>query len=353
MIEQLRARRALQAPAAALILAASLHAGSGTAPGAATVQPAPRWMPATTGVTARLRGVSAVSDRVVWASGSNGTVIRTQDGGASWTTLTVPDAQKLDFRDIDAVDDRTAYVLSIGAGDASRIYKTSDAGATWRLQFRNEDPKAFFDAMAFRNARTGYALSDSVDGQLIVIRTTDGTTWTRIASGLPPALDGEGAYAASGTNVAILDRQIWLATTASRVIRSDDDGRSWKAVSTPLPTGTSAGIFSIAFRDRGHGLIVGGDYKKEAEAADNAAISTDGGASWTLVKGLSGFRSAVAFVPARRDTVVAVGPSGSDIVGRWRPDVAPDRRPGFSHAERRAPIAHGVGGWGKGASGED
>jgi photosystem II stability/assembly factor-like uncharacterized protein len=291
-------------------------------------QPAPRWTSSQTGVAARLRGISAASDRVVWASGSNGTIVRTEDGGGSWNQLTVPDAGKLDFRDIDAVDSRTAYVLSIGAGDASRIYKTTNAGATWTLQFRNDDPKAFFDAMAFRDERTGYAFSDSVDGRLVVMRTTDGgANWRRVAEGLPPALDGEGAYAASGTNVAIHERNVWIATTGSRVIRTTDDGRTWTVATTALPTGTSAGIFSIAFLDGRRGLVVGGDYKKENEAGDNAAMSADGGSSWTLVKGLGGFRSAVAFVPSRRDTVVAVGPSGSDISTdgglTWRPIDGP------------------------------
>src|SRR5256885_528941 len=99
---------------------------------------APQWTLQTSGVTARLRGVSAVNDRVAWASGSGSTVLRTEDGGASWKKLTVT-SEPLDFRDIDAIDERTAYVLSIGNGAASRIYKTTDAGSTWTLQFRNED----------------------------------------------------------------------------------------------------------------------------------------------------------------------------------------------------------------------
>src|SRR3954463_1869657 len=105
----------------------------------------PGWTPQTSGVTARLRGVSAVSDRVAWASGSASTVLRTEDGGASWKKLTVT-ADTLDFRDVDAIDGTTAYLLSIGNGDASRIYKTVDGGLTWTLQFRNPDPKAFLDA---------------------------------------------------------------------------------------------------------------------------------------------------------------------------------------------------------------
>lgn len=273
------------------------------------------WTLQTSGVSARLRGVSAVDDRIVWASGTGGTVIRTTDGGETWTRLTVPGAEELDFRDIDAVDARTAWVLSIGPGDASRIYKTADAGATWTLQFRNDDPQAFFDALAFRDARTGFAFSDSVDGRFVVLRTGDGGAgWHRIpADRLPRALPGEGAYAASGSNIAVRGDRIWIATTASRVLRSEDGGGSWSAAQTPVATGKAAGIFSIAFADDQNGLVVGGDYTQETAAVDNAAVTRDGGRTWTLVRGLGGYRSAVAFVPGLDYTAVAVGPSGADI----------------------------------------
>jgi photosystem II stability/assembly factor-like uncharacterized protein len=273
----------------------------------------PRWSLVTTGVAARLRGISAPSSRVAWASGAGGTVIRTADGGATWSRLEIPDSASLDFRDVDAVDERTAYVLSIGEGDASRIYKTSDAGRTWSLQFRNDNPRAFFDAMAFRDAHTGFAISDSVDGRLILLATTDGGAhWSPIPGDLPAALDGEGAFAASGTNIAIRGRQIWIATSKSRVVRSADSGRTWSVTNTPLPTSASAGIFSIAFGDDQRGIVVGGDYKVESAAANTAAITVDGGATWTLVAGLGGFRSGVAFIPSRPGTAVAVGPSGTD-----------------------------------------
>jgi photosystem II stability/assembly factor-like uncharacterized protein len=295
--------------AAVLLLASSPFALEfTTAP-----QSTPRWTMHATGVSARLRGISAVSDRVVWASGTQGTVIRTADGGRSWQSLRVPDAEQLDFRDIDAIDERTAYVLSIGPGEASRIYKTTDAGATWTMQFRNEDPKAFYDAMAFAGASAGFAMSDSVDGRFVLIRTTDGRSWSRLPPGdLPAAIEGEGAFAASGTNVAIAGENVWFATTHARVVRSTDGGRSWAAASAPLATSASAGIFSIAFRDARHGIVVGGDYKNERGAGGTCAISEDGGATWRAIQGLGGFRSAVAFVPAHGQTVVAVGPSGSD-----------------------------------------
>lgn len=286
---------------------------------AALVLATPVWTAQQSGVTATLRGVSAVSDRVAWASGSGGTVLRTTDGGATWQKLVVPDAEKLDFRDVDAISDRIAYILSIGNGDSSRIYKTTDGGVTWTLQFTNADPKAFFDAMTFSDPDHGFVFSDSVDGKLVILRTENGgRNWNRVPTeGLPPALENEGAFAASGTNIAVFGSDhIWIGTGAAavaRVLHSADGGRTWTAASTPLIAGGSAGIFSIAFRDAMHGIVVGGDYRKESEAIDNAAITNDGGRTWTKVTGLSGFRSAVAYVPgATTPTLIAVGPQGAD-----------------------------------------
>jgi photosystem II stability/assembly factor-like uncharacterized protein len=314
---------------------------------------APRWTSQTSGVTARLRGVSAVSDKVAWASGANGTVLRTADGGASWQKLPVPDADRLDFRDIDAVSETTAYALSIGSGPASRIYKTADAGAHWTLQFTNDDPKAFFDAMAFWDANRGLAVSDSVDGRFVIIITGDGgRTWSRVPAGaLPPALPNEGAFAGSGTNIAVLggDRA-WIGTGAStrcRVLHTADGGRTWQIAETPLAASASAGIFSVAFRDRLHGLAVGGDYRREKDAIDNAAATDDGGVTWKPISGLGGFRSVVAAVPGLK-LWIAAGPSGSDMStddGRtWRPIEGAGYH-AFSFAR------HAQAGWGVGERG--
>jgi len=292
---------------------------------------APHWTMQTSGVTVRLRGVSAVSERVAWASGAGSTVLRTADGGATWEKLKVTD-EALDFRDIDAFDENTAYILSIGNGPASRIYKTQDAGKTWQLQFKNDDPKAFLDAMTFWDKDHGIVFGDSVDLQFYILTTADGGhTWSRVPTAtLPPAQGNEGAFAASGTNVAVVGKtHAWIGTGAaakSRVLRTSDSGRTWQVADTPFASGASAGIFSIAFRDEKHGVIAGGDYQKEQAAVDNLAVTNDGGASWTLVKGLSGFRSVVAYVPGTK-TLVALGPSGGDYStddGRtWTPIAGP------------------------------
>jgi photosystem II stability/assembly factor-like uncharacterized protein len=276
----------------------------------------PHWTLQTSGVTARLRGVSAVSDRVAWTSGSGSTVLRTTDGGVSWQKVSVTE-DRLDFRDVDAIDANTAYVLSIGNGPQSRIYKTNDGGQTWQLQFKNQDPKAFLDAMTFWDATHGVAFGDSVDHQFYILTTENGgALWSRVdPNSLPPALENEGAFAASGTNIAVLGKtHAWIGTGAAsnaRVLRTTNGGRSWQIATTPLNSEGSAGIFSIAFRDEKHGVVAGGDYTKEKESNHNLAVTSDGGATWTLVSGLSGFRSAVAYVPGSK-TLVAVGPAGGD-----------------------------------------
>jgi photosystem II stability/assembly factor-like uncharacterized protein len=277
----------------------------------------PVWTSQTSGVTARLRGVSAVNEQVAWASGANSTVLRTSDGGSTWQKLNVT-TDALDFRDIDAIDAKTAYALSIGTGPASRIYKTTDAGSTWTLQFKNENPKAFLDAMSFWDAQHGIVFGDSMDGRFDILTTENGgQTWTRLdSSKLPPALPNEGAFAASGTNIAVFGKDhAWIGTggaTTARVLRTIDRGRTWKVFNTPLQSAQSSGIFSIAFRDKSHGVIVGGDYAKENEAINNMAFTTDGGETWELARGLSGFRSVVAYVPGKKNTLVAIGPTGGD-----------------------------------------
>jgi photosystem II stability/assembly factor-like uncharacterized protein len=322
------------------------------ATGSATANP--QWLAQTSGITARLRGVSAVSARVVWASGANGTILRTADGGATWRQLAIPDANTLDFRDVDAIDERTAYALSIGPGAASRIYKTTDAGAHWMLQFTNDDPKAFYDAMAFWDANRGLAVSDSVDGRFVVRATRDGGAhWTRVpADALPPALPNEGAFAGSGTNIAVLDGDLaWIGTgasTRSRVLRTADGGRTWTIADTPLVASASAGIFSVAFRDPQHGIAVGGDYKRESDGTSVAATTSDGGATWTLASGLSGFRSVVAHLPGSRASWIAVGPNGADVSKDDGKTWTKVEGPGY-HAFAFAPKARV--GWGVGESG--
>jgi photosystem II stability/assembly factor-like uncharacterized protein len=242
-----------------------------------------------------LRGVSAVSRRVAWASGTHGTYVRTIDGGDTWTPAQVPDAAALDFRAVAAFSADEAFLMSAGPGEQSRIYHTGDGGRSWQLQFTNKNPKGFFDSMVFWDAKHGVVLGDPIvdeSGKLKfeVLLTDDGQNWRAVRSaGLPDAKDGEGAFAASNTCIAISpsasDSNIWFATggKAARVFHSGDRGRSWEVFDTSMVHGPdSAGIFSIAFRDSTHGVIAGGDYKHPREDGPNLAFTEDGGKTWTL-----------------------------------------------------------------------
>lgn len=253
-------------------------------------QPAPRVL--TSHTTENLRGVSAVSQTVAWASGTHGTYLRTSDG-EHWTTAQVPGAESLDFRGAVAFSGEEAFLMSAGPGDQSRIYHTTDAGQHWQLQFSNTNPKGFFDSIAFWDAKHGIVLGDPVlddSGKLKfeLLATDDGENWKPLVpTNLPVAEEKEGAFAASNTCLAMNGDNLWFATGGSvaRVFHSSDRGRTWDVANTPIVHGTdSTGIFSIAFRDAVHGEIAGGDYKHPNDDGPNLAFTSDGGKTWSLAQ---------------------------------------------------------------------
>lgn len=285
--------------------------------------------------TESLRGVSAVSRAVAWASGTHGTYLRTADGGQTWIAAQVPDGATLDFRGVVAFSADEAFLMSSGPGELSRIYHTADAGAHWALQFKNTNLKGFLDSIVFWDRTHGLALGDPVpddSGKLKfeILTTDDGVNWSVASTtGMPAAADGEGAFAASNTCVAILpaSSDVWFATggKAARVFHSADRGKTWSVVDTPIAHGPeSLGIFSIAFRDAQHGIIAGGDYQKPNGDGDNLAFTSDGGKSWTVSKMRpQAYFSAVAY--DRKSRAERIFVVGQDFVLDLRPPLNPTR----------------------------
>jgi esterase/lipase superfamily enzyme/photosystem II stability/assembly factor-like uncharacterized protein len=276
------------------------------------------WKPLTPGPAVELRGVSAPGGTVAWATGAQGTVLRTLDG-ETWTRLTVPGGEALDFRDVHALDGQRAWILAAGPGAAGRIYHTANGGMTWTLQLTNPEATGFLDALAFWDERHGMALGDPVRGRFQVLATEDGGAhWTPVPdTALPPALPEEGAFAASGTCLTVAGTQeAWFVTggaKVSRVFRTTDRGRTWSVSNTPVPTGSpSCGLFAAAFTDARHGVVVGGDYTQKLPLAPTAARTEDGGATWLpLPEGPRGFHSAVVAVPGAEGVLVSLGLGGS------------------------------------------
>jgi photosystem II stability/assembly factor-like uncharacterized protein len=274
------------------------------------------WIPQESHTKESLRGLSVVSKRVVWASGTHGTYLRTTDSGKTWVPAQVPGAESLDFRDVEAFSADLAYLLAAGPGEQSRIYKTSDGGNHWDLQFTNHEPKGFFDCMAFWDTQRGIVVGDPVNRRFQLLTTDDGGQhWNHVsADNLPPAEDGEGAFAASGSCITTQGKSnVWFVTggSAARVFRSTDAGKTWSVTDTPIMHGpASAGIFSIAFRDAKHGVIAGGDYKEPEKGGPNLAISNNGGKTWKLVRiSQQKYFSAIAHVRGHPGSILAGGSS--------------------------------------------
>lgn len=289
-----------------LVAAGQLHAQS-------------KWELLKVETTASFRGLSVVDDRVVWASGTRGTVVHSTDGGATWIVDSVPGAATLDLRAIHALSDRVAHV----AATAGRIWRTTDGGKTWSLRFQASDTSMFLDAVAFLDDRSGFALGDPQGGRFVLLATVDGgETWIPAppdSRTRPPAVEGEAAFAASGTSLVVRPPALmWLGTggTASHVIRWADDDAAWVPVPSAIPAdGGSAGVFSVAFADDRRGVVVGGDYQRPDSSNGTAAFTIDGGKTWHAATHFPrGYRSGVAVRRVNADVLaIAVGTTGSDV----------------------------------------
>ena len=263
--------------------------------------------------TASLRGIHALGNGIAWASGTAGTILRTTDDGITWQTCTTPpEAEKLDFRGIQAFDANTAIVMSSGKGDLSRLYKTTDGCRTWKLILTNPDPEGFWDAIQFTaNHKTGLLYGDPVDGKFVEFATSDfGEHWLR-STDAPSAREGESLFAASNSSL------LYQAGKALIVTGGPSGSRSLPGSDIPL-----AGAYSVAASSTTL-VAVGGDYRKPDVSQGTAAFSTDGGQRWTAAATPPhGYRSSVAYDSAHK-TWLAVGPNGTDIStddGRhWHP----------------------------------
>jgi photosystem II stability/assembly factor-like uncharacterized protein len=281
-----------------------------------------QWTYGTSGTSAELRGLSVVSSRVIWASGARGTVVRSLDGGRTWTADTVPGATTLDFRAVHAFHDSAAFIASAGEAEKglAKIFATGDGGRHWNLAFETQQQGVFLDAVAFWDRRNGIALSDPVDGKFFILTTADrGRSWTRLPPDrLPAILPGEAAFAASGSSIALAgDSALWIGTGGGgkgRVMLSPDRGRTWRVVDTPVHAdGPASGIFAVAFFDARRGVAVGGDYTKPTLAASSVALTHDGGRSWRVAKAPpAAYLSGVAYA-GDPNHLIAVGLAGTFV----------------------------------------
>ncbi len=226
--------------------------------------------------------------------------------------------QKYDslYPDFRAVAHTTSDFFMLSVANPALLYKTGNDGKMLRVYTENEEG-VFYDAMTFWNDREGIAIGDTMGkGCLSILITRDGgNSWNKLpCSALPEGMEGEGAFAASNTNIAVVGDKTWIATTSSRIYFSPDKGKTWKIQQTPIVNDEpTQGIYSIAFYDENLGVAIGGDYTKPEANTANKALTEDGGATWRLVADGQdpAYKSCVQFVPGTKgDGVVAVGFTG-------------------------------------------
>ena len=282
------------------------------------------WELGPTGSKASFRAISTPSSQVVWISGSQGTVLRSLDGGDSWQNVSPRENAEMDFRSLHAWDEQRACIAS--AGSPAIILLTEDGGEHWTLPYHNAAPEAFFDCLKFWDDDHGLAISDPISGTWLIVETHDGgNTWNPIAVPLM-AEPKEAAFAASNSSLLVgTQGAAWFGTggveaSNSLIHRRLSASEKWTTHACPIPSNASSGVFAIA-QHNGILVAVGGDYRPTAVSPQTAAWSDDDGETWQVAEQKpAAFRSAVVAVPTQASQVnsgqmlafVATGPAGSD-----------------------------------------
>ncbi len=215
-----------------------------------------------------------------------------------------------------AVAHTTSDFFMLAINNPALLYKTGNNGQM-ELVYVEEGEGVFYDAMTFWNDKEGIAVGDSVNGCLSIIITRDGgSSWNKVlCADLPEPIEGEGAFAASDTNIKTVGNKVWIATT-KRILHSPDKGKSWLSMQVPIDTSRpTMGIYSIDFFNEDVGIAFGGDYTNPLYNFKNKAMTRDGGKTWSLIADGNppGYRSCVQFVPKTAGMgIVTLGFEGID-----------------------------------------
>jgi len=263
-----------------------------------------------------IRGLSVVTDKITWVSGSNGSVGKTIDGGLTWQWMKPKGYEKLDFRDIEAFNEKEAILVN--AGSPAYVLRTVDGGESWLETYKNVDSAIFLDGLGFWDKRKAVIFGDPINNKMKLLKTVDaGEKWTDISSNLTVSLaKGEAGFAASGTTIKTMPGgKTWIASggTVSNIYYSPDFGSTWQIFKCPIWQGENGtGPFSMDFYDAKNGVVVGGNYVKDKENTNNILLTNDGGKSWYKPEiPVAGYRSGVTYI--NKNMLIATGTSGTDV----------------------------------------
>lgn len=259
-----------------------------------------------------------------WFAGSKGIYGAIESGEFYKAAVELDNDDSIEFRSV-AVTDNFTYVLS--AGNPALLYKIKHSTKNVSLVYVEEGEKVFYDSMKFWNDQEGIALGDPIDDCFSIIKTEDGgDTWGKLyCDMLPDYIEGEVAYAASNSNIAIYNDHVWIATggRVARIFYSPDRGEQWQVYNTPFIAGEEMkGLYAIDFYDEFKGVAIGGDWNDKEKNKYNKAYTLNGGKSWKLMPDGPGYCSDIMFVPGTNGKeIIAAGPMGiwwtNDLGENW------------------------------------
>ncbi|MEP7253136.1 MAG: oxidoreductase [Ginsengibacter sp.] len=262
------------------------------------------------GTNTSIRGLSVVTDKIIWASGSNGMVGKSLDSGNTWKWIQVKGFEKADFRDIEAFDETQAVIMAIA--EPAYILRTIDGGENWKIVYENKTKGMFLDAMEFWNIQSGIVIGDPVDGKFFIARTFNGgDTWRNIPEKNYPVADkGEACFAASGTNIRKYGNDAACFVTGglrSRLFLKD------QKIDLPIVQGEeTTGANSIAIKNKKKFVVVGGDFNIPDSTYKNCVLTNDAGKTWSYpTTPPHGYRSCVEYL--EKNKWITCGLSGVDV----------------------------------------
>ncbi|MBT0608890.1 WD40/YVTN/BNR-like repeat-containing protein [Aequorivita echinoideorum] len=269
-----------------------------------------------------IRAIEPINENMVWFAADKGRVGVIDGDTPRLANIKYGDSL-LHFRSI-ASTKEAIFVLSIA--NPAVLYKIGVDGAkatNIEEVYTEKGENVFYDSMKFWNEKEGIAVGDPINGCLSIIITRDGGNhWNKLdCSNLPSAEKGEAAFAASNSNIAVYDNQVWIATGGkrARVLHSANKGENWEIFETPIIQGKAmTGIYSIDFYDAKTGIIFGGDWENKKLNEGNKAVTKDGGKTWKLIANGKepGYRSSVKYVPETEGQgIVAIGSPGISVSG--------------------------------------
>lgn len=263
-----------------------------------------------------IRAIEVTNDHALWFAGSKGRYGRIIKDKLEIDSI-VHENRLPEFRSI-ASNGEFVFLLSIE--NPALLYRIDPKKpmGQWELVYKEQNPKVFYDSLKFFDTSNGLAMGDPTEDCLSILRTTNGgKSWHKTpCDHLPAISNGEAAFAASNSNIAVYENKSWIVTGGSkaRVFRSEDFGWSWKTSETPIiQGGKMTGIFTVDFFDDKIGIIMGGDWENKTNGKASKALSIDGGKTWSLIAqhSLPGYISCVQFVPeGASKKIIAVSTEG-------------------------------------------